>query len=74
MGSEMCIRDRSLHAPYKVLTQRRINKIRQAGFAILCWTVNDLNKAKQLLNWGVQGIITDLIDKVEFASDKKAKF
>ena len=64
----------SLHAPYKVLTQRRINKIRQAGFAILCWTVNDLNKAKQLLNWGVQGIITDLIDKVEFASDKKAKF
>lgn len=64
----------SLHAPYKVLTQKRINKIRQAGFAILCWTVNDLNKAKQLLNWGVHGIITDLIDKIEFASDKKGKF
>jgi ugpQ protein len=64
----------SLHAPYKVLTQRRINKIKQAGFAILCWTVNDLNKAKQLLNWGVHGIITDMIDKVEFASDKKTSF
>ncbi|MFH4356112.1 MAG: glycerophosphodiester phosphodiesterase family protein [Neisseriaceae bacterium] len=54
----------ALHAPEEGLTEGRIRQVRRAGFKVLVWTVNDLERAKELLDWGVDGIITDLIDQV----------
>ncbi|QRN41492.1 MAG: glycerophosphodiester phosphodiesterase [Neisseriaceae bacterium] len=53
----------SLHVPEKDLTESRISKIRKEGYAVLAWTVNDLDRAKELISWGVDGVITDLIDQ-----------
>ncbi|PZO89447.1 MAG: glycerophosphodiester phosphodiesterase [Haemophilus parainfluenzae] len=53
----------SLHAPEKELTRKRLKAIQDQGYVVLTWTVNDLSRAQELVDWGVQGIITDLIDK-----------
>ncbi|MBN3859560.1 glycerophosphodiester phosphodiesterase [Neisseriaceae bacterium PsAf] len=54
----------SLHAQGKDLTKSRVVRIKKEGYAVLAWTVNDLNRAKELISWGVDGIITDLVDQV----------
>ncbi|MCU7226348.1 glycerophosphodiester phosphodiesterase, partial [Acinetobacter bohemicus] len=30
-----------------------------AALSISVWTVNDVTRAKELRNWGIQGLITD---------------
>lgn len=37
-------------------------EVRAAGFALLSYTVNDDAEALRLLQWGVQGLITDRVD------------
>lgn len=53
----------SLHAPDKAMTQERIALCHEHGFAVLVWTVNDMARAQQLIDWGVEGIITDNLKK-----------
>ncbi|KAF5312460.1 hypothetical protein D9619_003482 [Psilocybe cf. subviscida] len=40
-------------------TAAMIKKAHQLGLAVKPWTVNRLNVAEQLMDWGVDGIITD---------------
>lgn len=49
----------ALHVPDAGTTQAHITYFQQAGYAVLVWTVNDGARAKQLMDWGVNGIITD---------------
>lgn len=41
------------------LTRELIEKIKSAGYSIVTWTVNDPDRAWELLSMGVDGIITD---------------
>jgi glycerophosphoryl diester phosphodiesterase len=43
-----------------------VQTIRGAGYRVMCYTVNDISKAKKLFAWGVDGIFTDAL--VEFKS------
>jgi len=59
----------SIHCKHQPLTADRVAEVRGEGYAMLCWTVNDPDAARRLLSWGVDGIITDMLDVIgpEFA-------
>lgn len=44
----------------KYLTQDKILKIKSSGLKIYVWTVNDIKRIKELINFGVDGITTDM--------------
>ncbi len=54
----------ALHAPEEGTSSERIARFQAAGYAVLVWTVNDMARAQQLLDWGVNGVITDALDSV----------
>ncbi len=54
----------SLHCKHQVLEEAQVRQVRDAGYALLCWTVNDPEIARRLLGWGVDGVITDALDAI----------
>lgn len=54
----------SLHCERHYVTQDHIKAIRNAGFRVLVYTVNDPEEAKKLLDWGVDAVITDFPDRM----------
>jgi glycerophosphoryl diester phosphodiesterase len=52
----------SLHVDHRHLTPELVQSVKQAGFALLCYTVNEPTRAAELLEWGVDAICTDRID------------
>jgi glycerophosphoryl diester phosphodiesterase len=51
----------ALHCDHLLLDQGRVRAVREAGYRLLCYTVNDPRRARQLLDWGVDGLITDAL-------------
>jgi len=45
-----------------LLNRRIIDQLHNAGFKVLTWTINDKNQAKQFIEMGVDGIVTDRPD------------
>ena len=43
----------------KGLTASDVRAMRDAGFEVNVWTVNDVDQARELASWGVTGIFTD---------------
>jgi glycerophosphoryl diester phosphodiesterase len=59
----------SLHANYKMLNQKNVAEVKNMGKLVLAYTVNDLEKAKQLYGWGVDSVFSEsLLLDVENAS------
>lgn len=54
----------SLHIDHKELTEARVAALKEAGLHILVYTVNSPERARLLLNWGVDCICTDRIDLI----------
>ena len=54
----------ALHCDYRKLTRPLAHEIRAAGYAVLCWTVNDLAEARKLIDWGVDCVVTDRLDLI----------
>jgi len=54
----------SVNVNQEILTPERVKEIKQAGFSVLSYPVNDKQHADELFSWGVDGVFTDLIDKV----------
>lgn len=52
----------SLHINHRELTEDRVKQLKNAGLRILVYTVNKPERARLLLNWGVDCICTDRID------------
>jgi glycerophosphoryl diester phosphodiesterase len=49
----------ALHPWNALLRARRVRVLREAGFGVNVWTVNDENTMRKLIRMGVSGIITD---------------
>ncbi|PID98276.1 MAG: glycerophosphoryl diester phosphodiesterase [Actinobacteria bacterium] len=49
----------SVHPDVEGLTSEEVEEIHDAGFEVNVWTVNDLETARTLASWGVDGIFTD---------------
>ncbi|MSP95646.1 MAG: glycerophosphodiester phosphodiesterase [Betaproteobacteria bacterium] len=54
----------ALHCNYRHLSESLAAQIHAAGYAVLCWTVNDPAEANKLLGWGVDCIVTDRLDLI----------
>ena len=53
----------SVYSPaYSLVTPLLVKQCRDAGISLLPWTVNDLEKIKELKKMGVNGVITDYPD------------
>ena len=61
----------AIHANHKHLTLELAGAVKQAGFALFCYTVNDPERAHELLGWGVDAFCTDRIDLIgpDFTGD-----
>ena len=54
----------TLHCQSQRLRQNRAKDILNSGYTLRCFTVNKVDRAMQLLNWGVHGIISDYPDRI----------
>ena len=54
----------SLHCDHRHLTPGQAREVREAGIALLCYTVNDPARARELSAWGVDAIFTDRLDLI----------
>ena len=54
----------SLNANHKTLTAATARAVKQAGYWLFCYTVNDAGRARELLSWGVDAFCTDRIDLI----------
>ncbi len=52
----------SLHCDYRKLKLEQVESVREAGYALLCYTVNEVETARLLFEWGVDAIFTDRLD------------
>jgi glycerophosphoryl diester phosphodiesterase len=59
----------ALHCEARKLDEPLARQIHAAGYAIVCWTVNDPAEARRLRGWGIECLITDALDVIgpEFA-------
>ncbi|GGP23915.1 glycerophosphodiester phosphodiesterase [Silvimonas iriomotensis] len=55
----------SLHCNHKILTAARVKAVREAGYHVLAYTVNDPERARELQGWGVSGVFTDALDAMQ---------
>lgn len=60
-----------IHPQNEGLTKQIVENFKKHGYKINVWTVNDLARANQLFNWGVDGVFTDISDR--FPSRYKEK-
>jgi len=49
----------SVHPWHEPLTQAQVRLIKQAGYAVAAYTVNEAARGRTLLAWGVDSLITD---------------
>jgi glycerophosphoryl diester phosphodiesterase len=54
----------ALHCHYRALTPTVAGGIHAAGYAVLCWTVNDPGEARRLLDGGADCLVTDALDQI----------
>lgn len=54
----------SLNINHRWLSAEQAARIKAAGLWLLCYTVNEPERARQLLSWGVDAICTDAIDTI----------
>jgi glycerophosphoryl diester phosphodiesterase len=54
----------AIHTNQKNLTAALAAQVKQAGFGLFCYTVNDPVRAREILAWGVDAMCTDRIDLI----------
>lgn len=50
---------KAVHPGIEGLTRDEVQELRDLGFDVNVWTVNDVKQARELTSWGVTGIFTD---------------
>lgn len=50
---------------YKLLTKDVIGELQEAGIKVIPWTINEEEDMRELIAWGVDGIITDYPDRIK---------
>ena len=52
----------SVHANHKILSKKRVAKLSKLGYLVLAYTVNDKDRARELIKWGVSAVFSDKAD------------
>ncbi len=53
---------RAFHPHHPLVSERHLLRARERGYRIHVWTVDDPMEMRRLINWGVDGIITNVPD------------
>lgn len=56
----------SVHVNHKYLTPELVFEIKERNLGLFCYTVNDVDRAKEIFSWGVDSFCTDKL--LDFAS------
>lgn len=54
----------SVHVNHEIMTPDAAHKIKSMGKKLLCYTVNDPIRARELYSWGVDAVFSDAPDKM----------
>jgi len=54
----------AIDVKHTLLTRERVDEFRTAGLRIATWTVNDPQRAREFIEWGVDTVITDAVDLI----------
>lgn len=54
----------SLHTNYRHLSREQAHAVKKAGYWLFCYTVDDPERAREILAWGVDALCTDRLDLV----------
>jgi len=49
----------------RVVTRQIVRDVHDAGLRLVVWTVNDPARARQLLDWGGEAVVTDALDRID---------
>lgn len=55
----------ALDTNHTALNADLVCAVRAAGYRVLCYTVNDPERVQELGAWGVDGVITDAVDRIK---------
>jgi glycerophosphoryl diester phosphodiesterase len=55
----------TIHAEHQRLSPAVVSEIREAGYPLLAYTVNDRARAQTLLDWGVTSVFSDVPDRLQ---------
>ncbi len=53
-----------LHCNHRRLTPELARAVREAGYHLLCYTVNEPERARELYGWGVEAVFSDYPDRL----------
>lgn len=59
LGEAKALGCATIHPGWKRLTEAHVRAAKVAGHPVLVWTVNEAPRARELLAWGVDALITD---------------
>jgi glycerophosphoryl diester phosphodiesterase len=54
----------ALHTNHRHLTPELAKAVKDAGYGLFCYTVNEPTRAREILSWGVDAFCTDRIDLI----------
>jgi glycerophosphoryl diester phosphodiesterase len=57
-------------ANYRLFDRAMVERLHGANLWALCYTVNDASAARRLLEWGLDGLITDAVDRFSPAAER----
>lgn len=49
---------------FQLLSREKVRQIQEAGMKVIPWTVNDVTDINEMIDWGVDGIISDYPNRV----------
>jgi len=59
-----CLPVQGAHPMFTLLSQTGVAELRAQGFFVVTWTVNQALSVRELLEWGVDGVIGDLPEEL----------
>jgi glycerophosphoryl diester phosphodiesterase len=54
----------SLHTDHETLTRDKARAVKDAGYWLFCYTVDEPARAREIFGWGVDALCTDRIDLI----------
>lgn len=54
----------ALHPDFQLLTNEYVSTIKEKGILVFPWTVNEIDDIQKMKDFGVDGIITDYLDRI----------
>lgn len=64
-----CLGVQGVHPHHGLLSRERVEGLVSQGYFVVAWTVNEARRARELLQWGVRGVIGDVPDELKAARD-----